>query len=377
VVRQSVAASLRNFLVTNSSPNLDLAPPAAKGGPAHVGLGEGNTPLVKGISMPAAGRGGEVFFKSEHMNPTGSFKDRYAAAEAASMRQEGVTTCLATSSGNTGSALAAYCARAGIRCQVYVNEVTPEAKLRQILAHGAAVFRVKGFGASPECTEEVLRRLRDLADVRRARLAVSAYEFSPAGMDAVGAIASEVVAQLGGVPDRVFVPVGGGGMLTAIWRGFLRLRGESRIARLPRMVAVQPELNDTVVTPLSEGSDVARAVRTTTSISGLAVQFDIDATRALRSVRQSRGRGVLVSDAEILDAQAWLCVREGLFVEPAGAASVAGYLKAVSDNRVGRGERVVCILSGNGLKDPARVRAESRVEDVDVGDLDRSLVEPQ
>jgi threonine synthase len=149
------------------------------------------------------------------------------------------------------------------------------------------------------------------------------------------------------------------------------------IEKMPRVDAVQPELNDTLVTPLAENADTAREVRTTTAISGLAVQVDIDATRALRSVKASGGFGITVSEEEIYDAQRQLCEKEGVYVEPAGAVSVAGYLKAVSQNRVGKNEKAVCILTGHGLKDSASdsPAAESRVANIDLGAITSSLLE--
>ncbi len=341
------------------------------------GLGEGNTPLVKSLAIADEVGSRNLFFKSEHVNPTGSFKDRFAALEVALMKQSGIKACIATSSGNTGSALAAYTARYGIKCHIFINEVTPVNKLNQMLVYGAKLFRVEGFGVSEEKSRFVFQRLHEMAEECNTRFIVSAYEYSPAGMEGVKTIAYELVEQLDGPPDYVFVPVGGGGMLTAIWRGFVDLRRRSLIPHLPRMIAVQPELNDTVVTPLLNGAGKARAVKTTTSVSGLAVQVDIDATRALKAVKESQGWGVLVPDEEVLEAQKQLCLREGLYIEPAGAVSVAGFLRAVAQHRMGGTEKVVCILSGHGFKDPVStglIAAESEIEDVDLAALKMSLI---
>ncbi|MDQ3667927.1 MAG: threonine synthase [Acidobacteriota bacterium] len=337
-------------------------------------LGEGNTPLVKSSSLQESG---ELFFKLEQLNPTGSFKDRFAAVEIALIKDAGLKSCIATSSGNTGSALAAYSARHGIRCLLFVNEVAPLAKLKQMLVYGARVFRVKDFGVSNEQSALIFERLEDLAQESQTRLVISAYRYSPGGMAGVKTIAYEIAEQLKRAPDQVFVPVGGGGLLSSLWRGFLDLKERALIDRLPRVNAVQPTLNDTVVTPVYEGRSEAREVNTTTTISGLAVQVDIDATLALRSVRDSGGWGYLVTDEEIRKAQQELCRREGLFVEPAGAASVAGYLKASAEGRIEMHEKVVCILTGHGLKDTSSAERNGpggQIIDLDLSGLTSTLI---
>ncbi|HLA94604.1 MAG TPA: threonine synthase, partial [Pyrinomonadaceae bacterium] len=337
-------------------------------------LGEGNTPLVRSASM---GKGTGLFFKMEQLNPTGSFKDRFAAVETALMKQKGIKTFIATSSGNTGSALAAYSARHGIRCLLFVNEITPANKLNQMLVYGAEVFRVKDFGVTNELSAPIFNRLSELAQECNTRLVISAYKYSPDGMEGVKTIAYEMVEQLGAVPDHVFVPVGGGGLLSGIWRGFLDLKNRKLIDSLPRMNAVQPELNDTIVTPLAENAANARDVKTTTAISGLAVQVDIDASLALRSVRESGGIGCLVSDEEVFHAQEALSQREGIYVEPAGAVSTAGYLKSISTGAIGQNETAICILTGHGLKTAFAEAgtSERRVKVIDLGMIRRELIE--
>lgn len=333
-------------------------------------LGEGNTPLVRSVTFT------NLFFKAEHMNPTGSFKDRFASVEVALMKQAGVNACIATSSGNTGSALAAYAARQGIRCYIFVNEITPAGKLAQMLVYGARIFRVKGFGVSEEKSRSILERLQELAEERHLRLVISAYKYSPAGMEGVKTIAYELVEQLGGPPDQIFVPVGGGGLLTAIWRGFLDLKRQGVISSLPQINAAQPALNDTIITPLITGAPAARQVDTVTPISGLAVQVDIDATRALKSVRESGGRGFLALEADILEAQKRLWVSEGLYVEPAAAVSVAGYFKAVSQGCVTADEKIVCLITGHGFKAPhsSRQASPDSIMEIDPDMITPSLV---
>lgn len=338
------------------------------------GLGEGNTPLVKSGNLQLSGN---LFLKMEQLNPTGSFKDRFAAVETAVMKRAGIKTFIATSSGNTGSALAAYAAKYGLRCLLFVNEIAPENKLRQMLVYGAEVFRVKDFGVTNELSAPIFARLQELAEESRTRLVISAYKYSPDGMEGVKMIAYEIVEQLGRVPDQVFVPVGGGGLLSGIWRGFLDFKEQGSIEKLPRINAVQPELNDTLVTPFNEGLGRAREVSTTTTISGLAVQVDIDATLALKSVKGSGGAGILVTDEEIYRAQVQLSTREGVYVEPAGATSVAGYLKALSQGIVRDDEKSVCILTGHGLKDTSTTEASRQIRNIDLGGITLDLIESE
>ncbi len=346
--------------------------PVSETGEIHS-LGEGNTPLVLGDSIV---KHGNLFLKMEQLNPTGSFKDRFAALETALMKHAGIKTFIATSSGNTGSALSAYAAKYQLNCLLFVNEVTPENKLKQMLIYGAKVFRVKDFGVTNELSAPIFQRLKDLADESSTPLVISAYKYSPQGMEGVKTIAYEILEQLKNIPDHVFVPVGGGGLLTGITRGFKDLKARGFTSKIPRITAVQPELNDTVVTPLSKNHDEAREVATTTSISGLAVQVDIDATRALESVRETGGFGVTVSDEDIYKAQKDLCVTEGVYVEPAGATSVAGYLKALKLGRIGKDEKAVCILTGHGLKDTSSNESSSggAVETIGVDEITNALI---
>ncbi|MBX3288291.1 MAG: pyridoxal-phosphate dependent enzyme [Acidobacteria bacterium] len=335
-------------------------------------LGEGNTPMVRSGTLNP---GGNLLFKMEQMNPTGSFKDRFASLETLLIKSSGRQAFIATSSGNTGAALAAYAARRGLDCFLFVNEVVPESKLNQMPVYGAKVFRVKDFGISHELSAPIFQRLQEFSVEENIPLVISAYKYCPDGMEGVKPIAYEIVEQLGKVPDRVFVPVGGGGLLSGIWRGFCDLKENGIVDSLPKMMAVQPELNDTLVTPLSQSLDKAREVSTTTTISGLAVQVDIDATMALQSVKASGGAGVLVTDEQIRDAKTRLSMEEGIYVEAAGASSVTGYLKALADGAVSEDETSVCILTGHGLKDAATGSdIASRIHDITADDITKELV---
>lgn len=307
-------------------------------------LGEGDAPLV-GSSAIGLELGVRLQFKCEHLNPTGSYKDRFTARELMLLREEGTSIVLAASSGNGAASLAAYAARMGTRCCIFVCDNTPSGKLAQIAAYGAIVVRVAGYCTQPEHTVEIDDELDRLAATRGTRLVVAAYCSSPEGMRGVETIGHELAAE--GPVDHVFVPLGGGGLYTAIGRGLRDASGDP-----PRAHIVQPKLNDTVVTPLREGTS-ARAVSTVTQISGLANQRVYDGDTALGVARELGGSGFLVEDEDAWRWQGELRRREGIWVEPAGAVSVAGLQAAVAEGVVRSGERVLCILTGHGFKTAA------------------------
>ncbi|GBC83154.1 Threonine synthase [bacterium HR10] len=315
-----------------------------------VSLGEGDTPLVRSQRIGPRLGVEQLYFKLENLNPTGSFKDRFVAVEIAQMLQEEQTVCLATSSGNTGSALAAYAARYGRRCAIFVNERTPEAKLQQMLAYGAQLYRVRGFGSSPETTRQTFEHLQHLAARRHYRLVVSAFRYSPLGMQGVKTLAYELAEALPTL-DHVFVPVGGGGLLAALWQGFHDWVRAGRLAHLPRLHAVQPLGCAPVVRAWRTGEDRILPVEARTEISGLAVPFDLDGALALTAVRASGGTAWALPDEAIWEAQAMLCHEEGIFAEPAGAAALAGVLTAVGEGKVRPEESIVCMVTGHGFKD--------------------------
>ncbi len=306
-------------------------------------LGEGRTPLVPSRGICSRLGLAELHFKLETVNPTGSYKDRFIAAELAHLAPRAPQAIMATSSGNTGSALAAYAARYAIRCLILVNEHAPEGKLLQMRAHGARLVRVRGFGSSPEVTQQVFDLLRRFQAEAGLPFVVSAYRYCPVGMQGVEDLGRELVEQTRGAPAHVFVPVGGGGLYTAVCRGLRR--------RWP-VHAVQPEGCSTVVAAWRRGDDAIVPVTSTTRISGLSVPFDIDASLALAELRATGGTGITVTDGEIYAAQRMLAELEGILAEPAGAAALAGLLKLVEQGIFDRGDRAICLVTGSGFKDP-------------------------
>lgn len=336
-----------------------------------VTLGEGNTPLIRSARIgPALGLD-RLFFKLENCNPSGSYKDRFVSAEVSRILDTGGRACIATSSGNTGSSLAAYCARTGISCAIVVNSTVPAGKLLQMQAHGARVLRIREFASSPGVTAQVYALLTRPEITRSLALVVSAYRYCPAGMAGVESMAAEMAAQCKEPIDHVFAPVGGGGLFTALCRGMAKA-GKGR----PRIHAVQPSGCSTVVAAFERGDSEIRRAESTTRISGLSVPFDIDASVALDELRRSGGAGLAVSDEEVFESQRMMLEQEGIFAEPAGAAALAGLRQAVRQMMVKAGQTTICVVTGSGFKDPESIQqAPVRHPPVElsVGGLEREI----
>ncbi len=336
--------------------------------PEPVTLGEGHTPLIDCQRLARRWGLGALHLKAEQLNPTGSYKDRFAVFVINRLLAEGQRVCLATSSGNTGAALAAYGAAAGLRVVLAVTEATPSGKLSQMAAHGARLLRVAGFGREAVQTARIWARLQALAEAHGLPLVVSAFRYCPDAMRGVATLSLEIVETLGGPPDACFVPVGGGGLYLATALGF-DLAGAT-----VRVEPVQPVTNDTVVTPLRAGLPAAREVNDPRGcrISGLAVPTDIDGTAAVARARSLGARGYTVTEEQVWETQRELYRIAGIGVEPAGAVALAGVRQALDEGRLGPGDRVVALLTGHGFKDPAReeaIAAAAPVLDVTIDDV--------
>ena len=295
-----------------------------------VSLGEGSTPLVPAPRLSAL-TGLDVYLKYEGLNPTGSFKDRGMTMAVSKALEQGATHAVCASTGNTSASAAAYCGRAGIRLAVVLPEgAIARGKLAQAQICGARVIAVQGS------FDDALRLVRELVERRPMALLNS---INPYRLEGQKTAAFEVIEQLGGAPDWLALPVGNGGNITAYWKGF----GESGVA--PRMLAGQAAGAAPLVTraPVPNPTTVATAIRI-----GNPARLD----QALEAVEQSHGGIRAIPDEGILAAYRLLAQEEGVFCEPASAASVAALLEAARDGLVEPGARVVCVLTGHGLKDP-------------------------
>ncbi len=324
----------------------------------RITLGEGNTPLLRSRRIgPEAGLE-RLFFKLEQINPSGSYKDRFAAVAISAMRAQGKSRCVASSSGNTGAALAAYCAAAGIACEIAIVESAPAAKLLQMLAYGARLKRVRGFGLDQEITSRALDQLAEMGGEHDAALQISAYRYSPLGMSGVQTISYELQEQ--SLPlelklDHVFVPAGGGGLALAVARGFARLSLLDEQQRTPAVHVVQPQGNDTIATPLRERRVRAQAVTCTSAVSGLQVPSVIDGNETIAECRATGGTGFTVDDEQVWRCQARLAHEEGIFCEPAAAVALMGALQAVESGAIAKDATMVCLVTGSGFKDAASI----------------------
>ena len=336
-----------------------------------ITLGEGNTPLIRSRSIGPRFGLENLYFKLEMLNPSGSYKDRFAVSAVNHMRRVGETRCVATSSGNTGAALAAYCAAANIGCEIALVETAPVGKLKQMMSYGAKIYRVRGFGLDPQVTSEVFDRLEATAGEDDTAFQVSAFVYSPHGMAGVRSISPEIHSQLPEVA-HVFCPTGGGGLAIAASQGFLQL-SEVGVRNEPaRVHAVQPIGNNTIAGPLRDGAERAQEVECTALISGLQVASITDGHLAVPACRQTRGTGVLVDDEFTWEIQADLARTEGVFCEPAAAISVAGAIQACRLGDVAPSDPMVCLITGMAFKAPesvTRMVAENECPLIDPADI--------
>jgi threonine synthase len=305
--------------------------PFAPGDPV-VSLEEGSTPLILAERLSERA-GAEVWLKIEGANPTGSFKDRGMTCAVSAAVREGAKAVVCASTGNTAASAAAYAARAGLTGVVIVPEgKIATGKLAQALMHGARVVALRGN------FDEALALVRELAQRRPIALVNSVNAFRLEGQKTA---AFEIADELGEI-DALCIPVGNAGNVTAYWKGF----GE--LGQRPRMLGFQAE----GAAPLVHGAPVAAPE---TVASAIRIGNPARWEEALDAFTSSRGAVAAVSDAQILDAYRLLAREEGVFCEPASAAGVAGLLATGADGA----ERVVCVLTGHGLKDPQTALANA------------------
>ena len=337
--------------------------------PAHtVSLGEGDTPLVP-LSARTRQLAGvaSVAAKAEHRNPSGSFKDRIAAVAVSLAAAQGLRGCLGTSSGNGGAALAAYSAAAGRLAVLAIRSDVVPAKLREIRAHGAVAALIDPGRDDGAALDRKTSRVAAVAADYGFLPFVTAFRFSPEAMWGAATIAVEL-AESAPATSVVYVPVGGGGLLTALRLGY-GLAGHLLPAGPPRLVGVQPTGCATLAPALAGGSPgLDRPL--STSVSGLQVPLLLDAAGATAAVRESGGHAVEVDDEEIAAAQRLLARQDGLLVEPAGATALAGLLADARAGRTGPEDRAVVLLTGAGHKDAAALdRLAAAPVEPDIPDL--------
>ncbi len=301
-----------------------------------VTLKEGNTPL---IPVPAIaeiiGKKVKVFVKYDGLNPTGSFKDRGMTMAISKAKEAGAKAVICASTGNTSAAAAAYARRGGMRAFVVIPDgYVALGKLAQALLYGAEVLAIKGN------FDQALQFVRDMANDYPVTLVNSV---NPYRLEGQKTAAFEVVDALGDAPDWLCIPVGNAGNITAYWMGFCQYHQLGKSDRLPRMMGFQAA----GAAPIVNGAPVAHPETVATAIR---IGNPASWQQAVAAQQSSKGEFNIVTDAEILEAYRLLACEEGVFCEPASAASVAGLLKV--KDQVPQGATIVCVLTGNGLKDP-------------------------
>lgn len=316
-----------------------------------VSLHEGNTPLISAPSL--AGLTGvpgmKVFLKYEGANPTGSFKDRGMTVAISKAKEAGATAVICASTGNTSASAAAYSARAGIKCFVVLPKgAIALGKLAQAMMHGAQVIAVNGN------FDQALEIVKVISEKYNVTLVNS---INPYRIEGQKTGAFEIIEQLGGQsPDYHFIPVGNAGNITAYWKGYREYHQKGMIKTFPRMMGWQASLS----APIVDGHPIAHPKTIAT-----AIKIGNPASWQQASAARDESQGMIgkVTDDEILSAYRHLSQAEGVFCEPASAASVAGLIKLAKDGFFKKESRpsavAVCVLTGHGLKDPDRAIQES------------------
>lgn len=331
-------------------------------------LGEGQTPLVKSRYIGELLGISNLYFKLENLNPTGSYKDRFAAVLVSEMVAKGQKVCIATSSGNTGAALSAYCAAAGITCILVVVDGAPLPKVKQMQLYGAHIIMVKDFGKSAEVTSQVFSQLEELCSANQLPLPISAFRYCPSAMQGVQTLVYEIQEELNSQLDHIFSPAGGGGLTLAVTRGVLTSSSTTKVH------CVQPEGNDTIASSLRNGESKAVAVpASTTGVSGLQVASVIDGDLVIENCRKLGGNGYVVSDTDVFKWQKLMAQKEGIFCEPAGAVALTGLANAISRDEIKKDETAVCLVTGSGFKDMLSIDRNFNLPEVTTLSLEQGL----
>jgi threonine synthase len=310
-----------------------------------ISLGEGNTPLIYSPRLSGhVGSGCDVFVKNEGVNPTGSFKDRGMTVAVSKAMERGTNALICASTGNTSASAAAYAARAGISCVVILPAgKIATGKLLQAFACGAKIVAIDGN------FDDALRIVRELGATGDFTIVNSINPDRIAGQKTA---AFEIIDELGDAPDFHLLPVGNAGNITAYWAGYREYLAGERSTKLPSMLGFQaigaaPIFYDRII---DKPETIASAIRIGNPASW---------QQARAAIAESQGVIDVLTDADILAAQGWLAQHEGVFVEPASAASIAGLFKccdsrdaACSFREIPKGSRIVCTVTGHGLKDP-------------------------
>lgn len=310
-----------------------------------ITMSEGGTPL---INLQRVSDSRNLYLKFEGANPTGSFKDRGMTVGVTIAKYIGVKGVLVASTGNTAASAAAYAARAGLKCVVILPRGNvAKGKMLQVILHGAEIREIDGVfdNALEEAITEVFAKgNRDLYPLN---------SYNPWRLEGQKTISFEIIDELGEAPDFVIVPVGNAGNISAIWKGFKELYERGLADKLPKMIGVQAEgAAPLVKTWRSSDEQLIEVDKPNTIATAIKIGRPINWLKALRAVKESNGLFVSTSDHEIAKALVELAKYEGIGVEPASAATLAGYLRLREEGVIDKKDLVVLIATGHVLKDP-------------------------
>jgi len=302
----------------------------------------GNTPIYQFDELDHKNLPFQIYFKDDSQNPTFSFKDRASAVVSAYAKEKGFKTIVAASTGNAGSSLAGLCAAQGQKAIIMVPESAPIAKLTQILMYGATIVPVAGtyddaFDLSIKATEEFGWYNRNTA-------------FNPLTIEGKKTVSFEIFDQLNeSIPDKIFVPVGDGVIISGVYKGFEDLLKLKMIDKIPTIVAVQSEGSDNLSRNIE--NEEFKVIPSNTIADSISVDIPRNFYMAKQFIQKYKGEYLTVSDDEILNASATLSRNTGIFAEPAAATSFAGMLKYHQENKLDKDSKNVVLLTGSGLKD--------------------------
>ncbi|AFR70896.1 threonine synthase [Brachyspira pilosicoli] len=322
-----------------------------------ITLHEGNTPLIKAEKIGKELGGIELYFKYDGLNPTGSFKDRGMVMAVAKALEDGSKAIMCASTGNTSASAAAYAARSGIQCIVVIPDGNIAlGKLAQALMYGAKVIAIKGN------FDEALKAVVDITNKYPITLVNSINPFRLQGQKTS---AFEICDTLGKAPDYLAIPVGNAGNISAYWMGFKEYKENGKVSNLPKMIGFEAEGSAAIVQNrvIENPQTLATAIKI-----GNPASWKL----AVNAANESNGFIDSVTDDEILEAYKMLTREEGIFAEPASAASLAGVIKTYKAGKLKKGDVVVSVLTGNGLKDPdnaikicsAPIKVDNNIEEI-------------
>ncbi len=312
-----------------------------------VSLNEGGTGLHRCKRLGKLLGVERLYVKNEGENPTGSFKDRGMTVGVTKAVELDMKMVICASTGNTSASLAAYAAKAGLQCIVLIpSGKIAYGKLAQAMIYGANVVQIKGN------FDQALKIVLELSEEYRKVYLLNSV--NPFRIEGQKSLAYEICDQLNGeTPDKVVVPVGNAGNISAIWKGFCDFCQINLISSLPQMIGVQAEGAAPIAQAVKEGSNsIVPVDHPETVATAIRIGAPLSWKKAMRAIRESEGTAETVTDQEILEAQRMLARHEGLFVEPASASSIAGLKKLVELGRVDEKATIVCVVTGHGLKDP-------------------------